>query len=159
MREYTVKSETTVTDKDIAYWIITAFEGGIQYWCDNAKPVVRDEHGDWVDMSAGKMREIEDANSEGHDYAHGGPLYAMPEFWDNDKVGYRLFDPYEEAWVPKVLTLSAVLRALKYQPPKKKGISPNWYRKVVDRLISENYDAGDADSLVQIAVFNELVYG
>jgi hypothetical protein len=55
--------------------------------------------------------------------------------------------------------MSAIKKALHYQPPKRKGESNNWYRKVVDRLLSEDYDAGDADALVQVAVFGELVYG
>jgi hypothetical protein len=107
-------------------------------------------------MSAGQQREIE-ANSD--DGMLGMPLYSRPEFWDNDRVGYRLRDQYEENFVPKVLTLASILKALQYQPPQKKGISNNWYRKVVDRVLSEEYDAGDADTVVQIAIFNEVVYG
>jgi hypothetical protein len=157
MREFKVKSETTITDKLIAYIVITAFEGGSAFWCDSARCVERDAKGDWQEVEGDRYKAL--MTEDGC-----GP-YANPEFWDNDKRGYRLHDEYEEADIPKVLTLSAILKALQWQQPKptpnekRFGINPNWYRKIVDRVLSEDYDAGDADAVVQIAVFNELVYG
>ena len=155
IRTYVVQTETTVTDQDIADWVTTAFEGGVSYWCPNAEAVVRNDQGQWVPMSAGHMRAIEEAATPNH---LGYPVYALPHFWDNDKVGYRLTDDEGEV-VPKVLTLAAVLKAFKYQPKQTKGTSGNWFRKICDRLISEDYDADDADNLVQVAVFGEVVYG
>ena len=150
MREFTVQRGEAVSDKLIADWAITALEGGIGYWCDSAECVERDDHGNWQPLI-----------HEGYSafVVDGVGPYANPEFWDNDKRGYRLHDEYEESSIDKVLTLSAMLKALQHQPPSRKGVSDNWMRKVVDRLLSEQYDAEDADTLVQIAVFKEVVYG
>lgn len=148
---FTVQRDRVVTQKDIAYWVITAFEGGSTYWCDSAEAVARDKNGEWQALTG-------DAYDQ---YVENGiGPYANPEFWENGLRGYRLYDPCEEAWVPTVLTMASIRHALNnYQPPKKRGISQNWFRKVVDRLIDEDYDAGDADTIVQIAVFGEVVYG
>ena len=150
MREFAIRAEQTVTDQLVADWVITAFEGGSSYWCDLAECVERDDKGQWVEITGDRYKSFQ---------IDGIGPYANPEFWENDKRGYRLHDEYDEKWIQKVLTLSGLLKALQYQPPKHKFATPNWYRKVVSSLITENYDAGDADTLVQVAVFGELVYG
>ena len=35
----------------------------------------------------------------------------------------------------------------------------NNYRQVLDRILNETYDADDADTMVQIACFKEVIYG
>jgi len=156
MREFKLKSETTVTDRMIADIVVTAFEGGISYWCSNAVPVERDDKGDWQIISAARFEVL----AAGH-----APMYDNPDFWENDKRGYMLHDEYEEKPIEKVLTLAGILTALQWQQPKptpkekQYGINPNWFRAVVDRIKDEEYDAADADAVVQIAVFNEVVYG
>jgi hypothetical protein len=150
MREFNLKHETTITDQTIADLVITAFEGGITYWCDSARAVERDDHGDW--------QLVEGDRYDSFKLDGCGP-YTNPEFWDNDKRGYRLHDQYDEVEIPKVLTLSAILNALHHQPKDAKGTPMNWMRKLVDRVVEEQYDAEDADTLVQIAVFNHVVYG
>lgn len=147
---FTIQKDKVVTQKDIAYWVITAFEGGITYWCDGAEAMERDENGQWQKLTGDRYvaNQIDGC----------GP-YANPEFWENGLRGYRLYDPYEQKWCDHVLTMAAIRKALNYQPPKRKGISTNWFRKVVERLVEEDYDAGDADTIVQIAVFGEVVYG
>jgi len=147
----TATSDREYTDMDVAYWVITAFEGGSSYWCNKAEAVKRDQDGKWVRIL-------------GDDYDQwlcedGVSPYANPLFWENGARGYRMWDEYEEKWCDHVLTLSSIQKALKYQPPKHQGQSRNWFRKTVDSLITEDYDAGDADTLVQVAVFGELVYG
>lgn len=159
-RTFTLKhtSDREYTDKDLAYWIITAFEGGIDYWCDRVEPVERDDAGKWQPVTGDRYKHFQDHDTE---LGFTCPPYANPLFWENGKRGYRLYDPYEQRWCDHVLTMSSMQKALQYQPPKRRGIgiSPNWYRKVVDRLLSEDYDAGDADTVVQVAVFGEVVYG
>lgn len=147
---FTVRTNHELTQSDIADIVITAFEGGINYWSGGCKPVKRDEKGQWVDISD---REYEALKID------GCGAYANPEFWVNDSRGYMMWDAGEEAWIPKVLTASAIVKAFNYQPPKNKYATPNWFRKVCDRVFREQYDASDADVLVQVAVFNELVYG
>ena len=151
MREYNIKRDQVITDQLIADIAVTAFEGGISYWCDRAEAVKRNEHGEWERVLGDEY--------EGWLTESGVSPYANPEFWDNGKRGYRLYDPYEERWCDHVLTMSGLLKAMHYQPPHRKGVSDNWFRKVIDRIASEQYDAADADCLVQIAVFGEGVYG
>ena len=146
---YKIKSEQTINDQVIADIVITAFEGGITYWCNNVVPMERDDHGDWYEMIGEQYTQYQ---------RDGVGAYATPEFWHNDSRGYRLIDD-EEGEIKKVLTASAIVKALHYQPPKVNGQSNNWYRKVVDLILAEEYDAGDADVVVQIAVLGELVYG
>jgi len=156
MREFQLKTETVITDRRIADIVVTAFEGGSSYWCSKAEPVERDDNGEWQLISAARFEVL----GGGHE-----PMYDNPEYWDNDKRGYRLYDEYDEIVIPKVLTLAGIIKALQWQQPKptpkekQYGINPNWYRKVVDRIKDEEYDAADADAVVQIAVFNEVVYG
>lgn len=150
MRSFNVAAEVTVTDELIADWVVTAFEGGILYWAAEVYCVERDEHGEWKGTPTERYKSFMKGGC--------GP-YTNPDFWDNDKRGYRIYDINEEAWIPKVLTLAGLLKALKYQPKRVKGQSNNWFKKVVRRLVNEDYDADDADILVQIAVFNEVVYG
>lgn len=148
MREFQVGVNVPVTDQQIADWVVTAFEGGISYWCEAATCVQRDQHGDWEELTG--------AGYDAYVVDRVGP-YANPEFWDNDKRGYRITT--DEGTQKKVLTLSAIMKALNYQPKQVKGQSNNWYRKVTTRLLGENYDADDADILVQVAIFNEVIYG
>ena len=101
MREFKVKAEATVTDQDIADWVITAFEGGIGYWCDEIEPVERDENGDWYEMIGESYTQWQ---------VDGVGAYANPLFWDNDKRGYRLKTDEGEV-VKKVLTLASLLKA------------------------------------------------
>ena len=153
MREYTIKSETKITDQNIADLVVTAFEGGmggISYWCGSSECVERDAQGQWRVMSAQHYDSFR---------INGCGPYTNPEFWDNDRRGYRLFDVEDMRPFPKVLTLASLLKAMQYQPKQRNGASNNWFRKVVDRFLSENYDADDADKLVQVAIFNEVVYG
>jgi hypothetical protein len=150
MREYSVQREGTITDKDIANIVITAFEGGISYWCNQAHAIERDDQGKFRNVTGDRYDEF---------MIDGCGPYANPEFWDNAKRGYKLFDEYEEQFCDHELTLSSLLKALQYQPPKRRGESNNWFRKLVNRIVDEEYDAADADVLVQIAVFGEVVYG
>jgi len=150
MRSFNVATEVTVTDELIAEWVITAFEGGMTYWADEVECVERDANGDWQGLPTERYESFK---------LDGCGPYTNPEFWENDSRGYRIYDLYEEAWIPKVLTLASLLKALKHQPKQVKGQSNNWFKKVVRSLCNEQYDAGDADILVQVAVFNEVVYG
>jgi hypothetical protein len=151
--EYKIKSEKTINDSLIADIVITAIESGhdgIGYWCGHAEAVERDQKGDWKALVGPAYGEY---------VVDGIGPYANEEFWHNDSRGYRLTDSEEGAVIQKVLTASAIVKALHYQPPQVKGQSNNWYRKTVDRILDEQYDANDVDAVVQIAVLGEVVYG
>lgn len=145
---YAVKTEQSLSNEDIANIVITAFEGGSNYWIENTQCVYRNQKGEWTPV-------VEDQYA-GFCVDGVGP-YANEEFWHNDSFGYRVWT--EEGRIEKVLTASGIVKALHYQPPQRKGQSNNWMRKVVDRILNEEYDANDADVVVQIATLGEEVYG
>ena len=145
---FTVQQDHTVTQQDIADWVTTAFEGGSNYWIDQVEVVQRDSQGQWQPLSGDAISALQ---------IDGVGPYANPEFWVNDSRGYRI--TYDEEAIKKVLTASSLVKAFGYQPKIFKGQCKNWFRKVCDQMLSENYDAGDADIMVQVAILNEVVYG
>lgn len=139
-----------LTQQDMAELAVTAIEGGIDYWCDRIEYVERDDRGEWVPMSDERRTSI------------GNPAYAEAELWDGDRMGVMLYTQYPEdqSEILRPLTASSIRKAFKYQPPKNRHQSKNWFPKLC-RLLHEpgQYDAGDADLIVQIAVMDSVVYG
>tara|TARA_A100001201_G_scaffold65190_4_gene61307 strand:- start:834 stop:1241 length:408 start_codon:yes stop_codon:yes gene_type:complete len=109
-----------IEDKQIDDWLCCAFEGGINYWCNEIK--------------------VKDDDYKGAKYAsdvisRGGVIIVNDYAPSNIKV-----------------TKSCILQALVW-------LSLNNYTKVLQRLLSGQYDAGDADILFQVACFHDVVYG
>lgn len=98
-----------ITDEQIDDLLVTAFEGGITYWCGEVKVV-----GDFLGGYASEQ------------ISRGGVL--------------KLYDAEEEKW--HTLNMSRLL----------KGLS-------LSNIDLEDYDAGDADTVIQNALFGEVVYG
>lgn len=110
MKEYEIKTTQLVTQEDIDDVLVTAFEGGITYWCDEVRV------------------------KEGHEAS-------------------------EDCYKSEVLTRGGVLELHDEE---------GWHTLTLDKLLEvlgnmhfnfDDYDAGDADTAVQKAVFGELVYG
>lgn len=109
-----------VTEKDINDLMVTAFEGGINYWCG---------HVEIVDNPADK-----DCASE--IIAHGGTL--------------RLHDAEtDDTWLMK---RDNVLNGIKMTLENER-----FFHSFEDLM--ENHDAFTADSIVQYALFEEIVFG
>lgn len=143
MKSFTIKTETDITTDDIANMVITAFEGGISYWCDLAVPVkLAATNTGWEPIEGNEYERMK---------IDGCAPYANPVFWETENVGYKLHDEYDEDWVPVILTRDTILKALNHPLPG--------YEDSIRRLLAEEYDAADADVLVQSAIFNEVVYG
>lgn len=118
-----------ISNQDVADWVTTAFEGGSNYWCENAE---------YLDV------ELRDAVSE----LTSGPVYAHADYWGNGGR-MRIQENEEGKW---------------YEISKKKLIDALYLDCVSDnvgrRLVSEcEYDADDADILLQAAAFNEVIFG
>lgn len=144
MKRYEIQTKVEITSQDIAYIVVTAFEGGISYWCDGAELVEQLADGGWDPVSKERYESL---------MIDGCGPYANPEFWELDNIGYRLHDEYEEGTAPLILTRAALIKALEHP------INDN-YSSCIRRLLSEDYDAGDADIIVQMAVYDgEVVYG
>lgn len=136
-----LKISKKLDGKDVADLMITAFEGGIDYWCNKARAVVRDEDGNWTEMDPVHRSSFS---------VDGVGAYANPEFWESPDRGYRLWNDDGEE-VENVVCLSTLQAGLTCMEPA--------HSDVLVRIYDEQYDAWDADTLAQFAVFGEIVYG
>jgi hypothetical protein len=133
MKEFKVSitTEKIFSAEEIADLIVSALEGGINYWCRKAV-----------------MKE----NAITHDY-----FGVVPE--DQDKINYAsdlisyggtliLFDAESnDKWE---LDAEKLLKGIEMHCTNSKR-SP--------KDLMDDYDANDADAIVQYAVFGELVFG
>jgi len=139
----------TLSKRDMADLAVTALEGGIGYWAGEIEYVERDSNGDWQTMSDERRQSF------------GNPAYDAEEFWHNDSRGIQISTQYDEDQdvIKRPLTLSSIRKAFKYQPPQRRGGSKNWFPKLCKTLLNPGeYDCSDADTIVQIAVMDEVVY-
>lgn len=130
MRKLVVKIEHDVEPFEINDIMTTALEGGINYWCNKVK-MVQNEDGSYLGVSKEDQASV---------------LFA------SDLIGYGgkliLFDAEsDEKWE---LTLEKMLKGI-----EKFCVENNNSPK----QILEDCDAGDADCIVQFAVFDEIVFG
>lgn len=150
MIEINIKHE--LNQSDVTNIIITAFEGGIGYWCDEVEPVELTASG-WQAMSGETYKKWTKKDTE---IGFVLPPYANEMFWGEAERGYALHDEYDENWCSMHLTIRSLqngINAMIKDDPR-----GNW-DETLSRLVNEQYDAEDADVLVQFAVFGELVYG
>lgn len=123
-KEFTVRShiEVTLTQQDIDDIMVTALEGGINYWCRKAEVEEENRCGDW-----------------GHEQiARGGVLIL------HDAEG-------SEKWK---LTLEKFLNGVKLYFEQGNHV------QVDDgRIDASNIDSTDADCIIQLALFGEIMFG
>ena len=138
-----------LSKRGIADLAVTAIEGGINYWCNLVYPVERDGHGEWINITKDRMEQFD------------SPAYDDPNFWKADQRGYLMVPVNDEDrdLVKRPLTANSLRGAFKHQPKQVNGQSNNWFGKLCKTLHNPGqYDAGDADTIVQIAVMDEVVY-
>mgnify|MGYP000587501111 CR=1 FL=1 len=128
----TIQYEFECTDEDIDDIMCTALEGGITYWCDNAKVV-----GKYLGEYASDQ------------ISRGGKL--------------KLHDFEENKWYE--LTKENFIEGLK-QFVLECGFTKDEGNGHCGSVITDdglldvsNIDAGDADYIIQCALFGEVVYG
>ena len=130
MNEIKITTTHTFSKEDISDLIVTALEGGINYWCRKAKKKT-DTEGNWFGVAPEDQDKIEYASDL---ISYGGTLI--------------LFDAEStDKWE---LTLENVLKGIQMHCEK---------RNIAPAGLMDNYDAGDADCIVQYAIFNELIFG
>ena len=117
-----IRKEIVVEPQHIDDLMVTALEGGINYWCRKAKIV--------------SIPEGVDDNVLASDLISKGGVLEMYDAESNDK------------WE---LTLEKFLNGLKLYCEEYK------YTDMEDLI--DNHDACTADSIVQYALFNEIVFG
>ncbi len=128
--EIKVNSTHTFSKEDIADLIVTALEGGINYWCRKAV-IKKDPDGNFMNVLPEDQDKV---------------VYA------SDVIGYGgtliLFDAESsDKWE---LTPENVQKGIQMHC-EKRNIAPSG--------LMDNYDADDADCIVQYALFNEIVFG
>lgn len=144
MREIKLTQRKELSDQDIANIVITAFEGGSNYWMEGARPALLTASG-WHEMSNSLRKYWRTENG-------CGP-YANPEFWESDLRGYLI--ALEDCYAHYPLTASRISAQLQDMASDENP----WVNDVAARLLNEEYDADDADYLIQMAVHGEVVYG
>jgi hypothetical protein len=128
--ELNINTKVVLSDEDIANILVTAFEGGINYWCKKVKMMKTTVSDDVWD----REEKIIASDFIGL----GGKL--------------RLYDaeePSDENWILDAEKLKKGLEMYFSDCGENSEVS----------FDAGNIDAGDADSIIQYALFGELVYG
>jgi hypothetical protein len=119
------------TTEDINDLIVTALEGGINYWCGSAK-IVKFPNGTFTGVSNEDQTNVRYASDA---IGYGGKL-TLTDAEDKD-VSWELD-------LPKML----------------KGIQMYCEENnIAPEDLMDNHDADTADGIVQYVLFNEIVYG
>ena len=116
--------------------LVTAFEGGIGYWA---------KLDGYENLPAKPPAFAQDTHSEDFTY----PRYAWLPL--TEKGGVRLADREDGKVCDKPLNLKTLTAGLTQLAAERLA--------VFSRFVNENYDADDADMLVQYALFGRVVYG
>jgi hypothetical protein len=130
MNEISITIEQEISPEDINDLVVTALEGGINHWCRKAKKK-RNADGSWFGVAPENQDKIEFAS---------------------DLIGYNgvLTICDAESSDKWELTLENVLKGIQMRCTNK---------KILVAELMDDYDADDADAIVQYALFNELVFG
>ena len=133
MKTFEVKMEQkhNFSIEDINDLVVTALEGGINYWCRSAK-IKMDADDNFFGVPAEDQDKVKYASDV---IGYGGVLILTD-----------IEDPNEK-WE---LDVEKMLKGIKMQC-ENTGIALS--------ELMDNYDAGDADCIVQYAVMNEIVFG
>tara|TARA_R110002012_G_scaffold152869_1_gene312793 strand:+ start:898 stop:1314 length:417 start_codon:yes stop_codon:yes gene_type:complete len=127
--EVTINYTVPITDEMIEHILSSAFEGGSTYWADN---VSCEDREDMLKVGGWK-----------HEY--------LTKTKKKDAVMYIHDGETEEK---HAITKKSIVEALqKMDNPKYKCT------KALKRILDEKDDSGDADLVLQMACFNEVVYG
>ena len=150
----TINVPITLTPEEINDIICTAIEGGITYWCesytghgDGKSPIGQDINYDYEWLGFGgyltleeDKSELDDENFDGDgNYKYTGMTHRLT--LDSFKAGL-------EKWIAKNINSVEIVN----RSPRR--LEPRYLT-----IETGNIDAGDADSIVQYAIFGELKYG
>lgn len=135
--DFQVKTVVSITAQQLSNQLITAFEGGIGYWCCIINNIYLD-----------KNQAINEAKALGIDIV---PAYGVLPIIE---TGGLLLCDAEEVTDPSeywLLDCAAIQRGLNVMADK----DPDRLREIID----ETGDAETADCFIQYCLFGELVYG
>jgi len=125
--------KVAVTYEMFEDWIVTALEGGSNYWCyikNNSIPTILKEKYKEENLTFTQM--------------------IARAIWV-DKLAIEVYDEEEHSELLGVIDMKSV----------KKGLESvcDHHEDVFDNLMKENYDSCDADVFFQYIVMNELTFG
>lgn len=120
IHSFTYEYTGQLTDENISDILITAFEGGINYWCSTPINVP-----EWPE----------------------GAIFASDVIVKNKPI--LIFNEDEDKWME--LNLEKVLHGIK--------MFLSSHSLSCDFFLDGQFDASDADTIVQYALFDEIVYG
>ena len=124
-----------ISDELIEFILCSAFEGGSNYWASNVS-----------------CKDKEDMKKVG-----GYKDTYLTRTKLKDAVMYiHTSDGYPDSGAEQKhpITKKSIIDALQMMDDPKNGC-----RKALGRILDETYDAGDADLVLQMACFGEVVYG
>ena len=135
----TVKVPITVSMDRVRSTLVSAFEGGSNYWM-SLDGLVKPEEGSIKDFKEGGKHYLKDGT---HDWSWH---YVAPFV---DGYGVKIRDDEEDKVY--VLNYAAIVHGLE--------VMGNKYPRHFADFLSENDDCETADVLLQCCIFSELVYG
>ena len=137
----TINVPITLTPEDINDIICTAIEGGITYWCES-----------YMGYGDGKSPIGQDINYDYEWLGFGGYLTLEEDKSELDSENFDGDGNYKYTGMTHRLDLDLFKAGLE------KWISSQTF-KPGEAFDIGDIDAGDADSIVQYAIFGELKYG
>jgi len=137
-RRMVYSAPTVIPAADIASVVVTAIEGGSSYWCAR------------YDIRAAVKARAAEAKIEERPLYSAGAFYLLAGW----SIEFHHDGPDSEegaADVKTALNYGRVIRALSLLADK--------YPAILARIVSENYDADDADVFLQLALMGEVIFG
>jgi hypothetical protein len=151
LRCYKIKVKNMIdpTKKRIGDWLVTAFEGGSNYWYTITEKINPEkitfimEKGELKTPLTLPTNKEELKKFKKETYYHG--------IYDCILNGGILFiSDVDDGYVKETLSLDKIYASLELIKKER----PEIWR----RLINDRYDAGDADIFLQMVLFKEIVY-
>ena len=127
-----------VSGDDLDNILVTAFEGGSNYWIDKVE-----------------VRDYKGCELASHVVSKGGAVWIC---LDNNPVGAEIKDKEYYKWV---INRKKLLRAIS------RWFTEYYYHRQIVKHNLEmpssfsdiDFDAGDTDIIIQLAIFKEVIYG
>jgi hypothetical protein len=135
-----IQTTFTFTEQHLSNILVTAFEGGVGHWCQ----IVKFE----IPEGAVPPAEIEDIA----DFKHGwAPLVEGGGIWVQDTENPGKNNPdaeFQRTLLDRAALESGLTLCAKHHP--------NVFARIMD---DGQYDAGDADIVIQLAIMGGVVFG
>jgi hypothetical protein len=139
--EISIRQKHKFSVQDINDLIVTALEGGINYWCYKAQ-IKKNADDSFIGVAPEDQEKVVYASDV---IGYGGILI----LWNSepDDSGKATPIEYRKTWE---LNLASVVKGIKMHCTK---------RNIALKDLLDNHDADDADAIVQYAIFGEIVFG